>query len=87
MSEQRLDSLDRAVSRLLQAQQEALEACEGVLDDQEILDDADEFLDAPTPPVQEGPLYRAALEEVRTILASASEDVQAILGEGDGSGD
>jgi hypothetical protein len=61
MSEQRLDSLDRAVSRLLQAQQEALEACEGVLDDQEILDDADELFDSPTPPVQEGPLYRAAL--------------------------
>jgi hypothetical protein len=85
MSEQRLDSLDRAVSRLLQAQQEALEACEGVLDDQEILDDADEFFDAPTPPVQEGPILRVALEDVRTILASASEDVRVILREGDGS--
>ena len=85
MSEQRLDSLDRAVSRLLQAQREALEACEGVLDDREILDDADEFFDAPTPLVEEGQLYRAALEQVRTILASASEDVQTILGEVDES--
>jgi hypothetical protein len=87
MSEQRLDSLDRAVSRLLQAQREALEACEGVLDDQEILDDADEFFDAPTPAVEEGQLYRAALEDIRTILASASEDVQVILGEGNGGSD
>jgi hypothetical protein len=87
MSENRLDSLDRALSRLLQAQRDALEACEGVLDDQEILDDADEFFDAPTPSVEEGHLYRAALEEVRTILATASEDVQTILGEGIGSGD
>jgi hypothetical protein len=87
MSEQRLDSLDRAVSRLLQAQREALEACEGVLDDREILDDADEFFDAPTPLVEEGQLYRAALEQVRTILASASEDVQTILGEVDESSD
>ncbi len=87
MSEQRLDSLDRAVSRLLQAQREALEACEGVLDDREILDDADEFFDTPTPLVEEGHLYRAALEDVRTILASASEDVQLILGEVDESSD
>ncbi len=87
MSEQRLDSLDRAVSRLLQAQREALEACEGALDDQEILEDADVFFDAPRPPVEEGPLHRAALENVRAILVSASEDVQIILGEGDGSGD
>jgi hypothetical protein len=86
MSERSLDSLDRAVSRLLQAQQEALEACEGVLDDQELLDDADEFFDAPTPPMEEGRLYRVALEQVRTILASASEDVQTILGERDDSG-
>jgi hypothetical protein len=87
MSEQRLDSLDRAVSRLLQAQREALERCELVLDDQEILDDADEFVDAPTPPVEEGRLYRMALEEVHTILATASEDVQTILGEENGSGE
>jgi hypothetical protein len=87
MSEQRLDSLDRAIFRLMQAQREALEACERVLDDQEILDDADEFFDPPKPAVEEGRLYRAALEDVRAILASASDDVQTILGEGDGSGD
>jgi hypothetical protein len=87
MSEHRLDSLDRAVSRLLQAQREALETCEGVLGDQEILHDAHEFFDPPRPPVDEGPLYRVALEDVHAILASASEDVQIILGEGDGSGD
>ena len=87
MSERSLDSLDRAVSRLLQAQREALETCERVLDDPEILDDADEFFDAPGPLVEKGRLYRVALEDVRTILASASEEVQLILGEGDGSGD
>ncbi len=88
MSEQRLDQLDRAVTRLIQAQREALETCERVLDyDDEILDDADEFFDAPTPPVEEGRLYRVALEDARTILVSASEDVRAILGEGDEGGD
>jgi hypothetical protein len=83
MSEQRLDRLDRAVERLRAAQREALETCERVLDyDDEILDDADAFLDAPSPPVEEGRLYKVALEDVRTILVGASEDVQAILGEG-----
>jgi hypothetical protein len=86
MSEQRLDRLDRAVERLRLAQKEALETCERVLDyDDEILDDANEFIDAPTPPVEEGRLYKVALEDVRTILVGASEDVQAILGEGSGS--
>ncbi len=93
MSEQRLDSLDRAVSRLLQAQREALEACEvalgdrEILDDQVVLDDADVFFDAPRSPVEKGTLHRAALENVRAILVGASEDVHIILGEGDGSGD
>ncbi len=83
MSEQRLDQLDRAVTRLMQAQQEALETCERVLDyDDEIVDDASAFIDAPTAPVEEGRLYRVALEEVRAVLVGASEDVQAILGEG-----
>jgi hypothetical protein len=87
MSEQRLDRLDRAVERLRLAQQEALEACERVLDyDEEILDDAGEFFDAPTPPVEEVQPYRVALEDVRAILVGASEDVQAILGEGDEGG-
>jgi hypothetical protein len=87
MSEHRPDSLDRAVSRLLQAQREALEACERVLDDQEILDDADEVFDPPSQPAEEGWLYRVALEDVRAILVGASEDVQTILGEGNGSGE
>jgi hypothetical protein len=86
MSEQRLDRLDRAVERLRLAHQEALETCERVLDyDDEILDDADEFFDAPTPPVEKGRLYRVALEDVRAILVGASADVEAILGEGSGS--
>jgi hypothetical protein len=86
MNEERIDRLDRAVERLRLAQQEALETCERVLDyDRKILDDADDFFDAPTPPVEEGRLYRVALEEVRAILVGASEDVQAILGEGSGS--
>jgi hypothetical protein len=88
MSEQRLDRLDRAVTRMISAQTEALETCERVLlDDQEVLDDADEFFDAPTPPVEERYLYREALEDVRAILVGASEDVQDILGEGSGGGD
>jgi hypothetical protein len=88
MSEQRLDRLDRAVTRLISAQTEALETCERVfLDHQEILDDADEFFNAPMPPVGERYLYREALEDVRAILVGASEDVQDILGEGSGSGD
>jgi hypothetical protein len=88
MSEQRLDRLDRAMTRLISAQTEALETCERVLlDDQEVLDDADEFFDAPTPPVGEKYLYREALEDVRAILVGASEDVQDILGEGSGGGD
>ena len=88
MSEQRLDRLDRAVTRLMQAQQEALEMCERVLDyDDEILDDTSALIDAPTVPVEEGRLYRMALEEVRAVLVGASEDVQAILGEGDESGE
>jgi hypothetical protein len=90
MSEQRLDRLDRTVTRLMQAQQKALETCEQTLDyDDEILDDVDEFMEPPSPrPSAEGEqLYRAALEDVRATLVSASEDVQEILGEGDGSGD
>jgi hypothetical protein len=88
MSEQRLDRLDRAVERLMQAHQEALAACERVLDyDDEILDDADEFLDPPRPPLEEGRLHRVALEDVRAVLVGASEDVQAILGEGDEGGE
>jgi hypothetical protein len=87
MGEQRLDRLDRAVERLRVAHQQALETCERVLDyDDEILDDADEFFDAPTPPAEEGRLYRVALEDVRAILVGASEDVQVILGEDSGSG-
>lgn len=89
MREERLDRLDRTVTRLMQAQQEALETCEQVLDhDDEILDDVDEFMEAPSPrPSAKGEqLYRAALEDVRAILVGASEDVQQILGEGNESG-
>ncbi len=35
---------------------------------------------------EEGRLYRAALEDVHTILVSASEDLRTILGEGDEGG-
>jgi hypothetical protein len=94
MSEQRLDRLDRAVFRLMQAQQDALQTCEGVLVEKETLEEPTNQLsawpltiDAPRPPVEEGGLYRAALEGVRAILRSASEDVQTILGEGNGNGE
>jgi hypothetical protein len=86
MSEQGLDRLDRAVERLRLAQQEALETCERVLDyDDDVIDDTSSFIDAPAAPAEEGRLYRVALQDVRTILVSASEDVQAILEEGSGS--
>ena len=86
MSEQRLDRLDRAVERLRLAHQEALKTCERVLDyDDEVMDDASTFIDDSAAPVEEKRLYRVALEDVRVILVSASEDVQTILGEGSGS--
>lgn len=86
-AQERLDRLDRATSRLIQAHQDALEACEGALD----IPQAPTPLDTLAPPQGaasspgsgEGRLYRAALEDVRTILLSASEDLRTILGEGD----
>ena len=97
-AQERLDRFDRATSRLMQAHQDALEACEGALD----------ITQAPTPvgtseastPLdtlalprgaassgsEEERLYRAALEDVRKILLSASEDLPTILGEGDEGG-
>ena len=85
-----LDRLDRAVTRLMTAQQEALETCARVLDhdrpshyDSELLEGATDFLGASQAQMAEERLFRAALEDVRAILVGASEDVQAILGEGD----
>jgi hypothetical protein len=99
--QERLDHFDRAMSRLMQAHGDALEACEGVLDDLDERPVGDDegfvpedstILGTSAPPQDasasrsEGWLYRTALEDVRTILLSASEDVQAILGEGDEGG-
>ena len=99
--QERLDRFDRAMSRLMQAHRDALGACEGMLDDRDErpVGDDEEFvpedftiLGTLAPPLDaaasrsEGGLYRTALEDVRTILLSASEDVQAILGEGDEGG-
>jgi hypothetical protein len=102
MSEQeRLARLDRAMTRLMQANLEALESCRGVLDeraehsvgdDVEYMPDVSPSLDtfvhqgAPASRSEEGQLYRMALERVRTILVSASEDAQLILGEGNEGG-
>ncbi len=102
-AQERLDRFDRATSRLMQAHQDALEACQGVLLDDRIerpTDDAvGDIPEASTPldiftPLrvdassgsEEGRLYRTALEDVRTILVSASEDLRVILGEGDEGG-
>jgi len=90
-AQERLDRFDRATSRLMQAHQDALEACVGALDIPEaststLLDTfASPLGDAPSGS-QEVRLYRAALEDVRTILVGASEDLRAILGEGDEGG-
>lgn len=97
MSEQeRLDRFDRAMSRLMQAHRDALEACRRVLDERDESSvgddvtqppgafaplDASTRLDASDSRSQEGRLYRLALDDVRTILVSASEDVETILGE------
>jgi hypothetical protein len=98
-AQERLDRFDRATSRLMQAHQDALEACEGALD----ITQAPTPLDTPeaSTPLdtfalprgaasssgsEEGRLYRVALEDVRKILLSASEDLRTILGEGDEGG-
>jgi len=92
-AQERLDRFDRATSRLMQAHQDALEACEGALDIPDPEASTSTFLDTFAAPLgdapsgsQEGRLYRAALEDVRTILVGASEDLRAILGEGDEGG-
>ncbi len=97
-----LDRLDRATSRLMQAHHNALEVCQGALDDRVErpvdgalghIPGASTPLDTSTPHLSasasgsgEGRLYRAALEDVRAILGSASEDLRVILGEGDEGG-
>jgi hypothetical protein len=96
MNEQeRLDRFDRAMTRLIQANQEALEACRRVLDERgeppvgDVVVDLSGVsapLDDPASGLDEGWLYRGALEEVRTVLVSASEDVQLILEEGNEGG-
>ncbi len=87
MSEQRLDRLDRAVERLMQAQREALENCERVLDyDDEVLDDTHPLIEVPGQLEDTGELYRAALEAVQAILVGASEDVEVILEGSNGGG-
>jgi hypothetical protein len=77
----------------MQAHQDALEACRRVLDDHPVGEDVGYVPEASTPldasvdletsasRVDEGLLYRVALEEVRTILVGASEDVRTILEE------
>jgi hypothetical protein len=101
-AQERLDRFDRAMSLLMQAHQDALGACEGALDDRVerstgdavgYIPEASTSLDTSVPPLyasasgsEEGQLYRAALEDVRTILVSASEDLRTILGEGDEGG-
>ncbi len=97
-----LDRFDRAMTRLIQAHQDALEACRGVLDDRHehpagdavgYVPEASTLLDAFAPPPdasvsrsEEERLYRLALEDVQTILVSASEDVHTILGEANEGG-
>jgi hypothetical protein len=92
-AQERLDRFDRATSRLMQAHQDALEACEGALGIPDPEASTSTLLDTFASPLgdapsgsQEGRLYRAALEDVRTILVGASEDLRAILGEGDEGG-
>jgi hypothetical protein len=94
-----LDRFDRAMARLVQAHQDALQACRGALGDDPVGEDVGYVPEASTPLYasllpepsalrsQEGLRYRAALEEVRTILVGASEDVRMILEEEHEGGD
>jgi hypothetical protein len=74
LSDAELERLRSAVTRLLAAQQEALDACNWALD-YEVLDEYAR---------QEGrERLEAALEDVRDIVEGASEDVREVLAEAD----
>jgi hypothetical protein len=74
-----LERLRRAMDRLMDAQQDALDATNRALElgDAAYLDDEDARLRA-------NQRSEAALEDVRDILEGASEDVRNILEGGDG---
>jgi hypothetical protein len=67
-----------AVTRLMEAQREALGVCDGALGVREGGFEEDE--EAQT--MREKERMRAALEDVMAILGAASEDVRGVLGEG-----
>ena len=79
-----LERLRRAVNRLMEAQQEALEVTDQALEVGRLDEIGRADLDDDTQHLQESERLEAALEDVRAILDSASVDVQAMLEGRDG---
>ena len=80
-----LERLRRAVTRLAEAQQEALEVTDQALEVGRAFEAGEAGLEDDAQLLEESQHLEAALEDVRAILDSALVDVQAILG-GDGRG-
>ena len=74
-----LDRLRDALTRLMEAQGEALEVCHVAL---EVGDQERSFEDDEAQAVHEEERIREALEDVQAILNGASGDVGVILGKG-----
>jgi hypothetical protein len=74
-----LERLRRAVARLMDAQQEALDTLNRALEPS-----GEDFGDETAQLQEESEHLEAALEDVQAVLAGASEDVRAILDGGDG---
>jgi len=79
-----LERLRRVVTRLAEAQQEALEVTDQALEVGRLDEIGRADLDDDTQHLQESERLEAALEDVRAILDSASVDVQAMLEGRDG---
>ena len=79
-----LERLWRAVTRLAEAQQEALEVTDQALEVGRPVEIGGADLEDDTQHLEESERLEAALEDVRAILDSASVDVQAMLEGRDG---
>ncbi len=79
-----LERLRRAVTRLAEAQQEALEVTDQALEVGRPVEIGGADLEGDTRHLEESERLEAALEDVRAILDSASVDVQAMLEGRDG---
>jgi sulfur relay (sulfurtransferase) complex TusBCD TusD component (DsrE family) len=79
VSEQEPERLRRAVTRLMEAQQEALYVCNEALGSRGVLESGGVDLDDEAQSLEAAEHLGAALEDVLTILDAASEDAQVIL--------